>query len=96
MFLTDNDVLRGVGELAAQGKIRWTVHVEEKMVSRGYDRGQIKKCLARGYFTERPTIANTLGPTQYKFRIEATIDGEKIAVVASLIPDEKVVVITVF
>lgn len=96
MSLTDNDVLKGVRGLIAQGKIRWTAHVEDMMVSRGYARSQIKECLMKGYFTEAPIIANKPGPIQYKFRIKAIIDGEGIEVVASLTPDEKVVVITVF
>lgn len=94
--LTDNDVLEGVRELTAAGSIRWTDHAEDQMADRGVDKGQIKACLRKGFFTERPTIANRPGPVQYVFRMEASVDGVRIAVAAGLVPDKKVVVITVF
>jgi hypothetical protein len=94
--LTDQEILDGVRDLVARGKIGWTDHVEDQMTARGYHRGQIKACLARGGFTERPTIPNRSGPIQYAFRVEASVDGERIAVAASLIPEKRVVVITVF
>lgn len=96
MSLTDLDVLHGVRALTAKGKIRWTDHVEQQMADRGFDKLQIKSCLAKGRFTEQPTIANRPGPIQYAFRMEATVEGQSIGVAASLIPEEKVVVITVF
>jgi len=94
--LTDGEVLRGVRELSANGKIRWTDHSEDQMAARGFDRGQIRKCLQCGYFSEDPAIANRSGPTQYKFTMRAMVDGQEIAVAASLIPEARVVVITVF
>lgn len=94
--LSDNDVLAGVRALVAKGKIVWTNHVEDQMADRGFDRTQIKSCLSNGNFAELPTIANKPGPTQYVFRMQSIIDGQSIAVAASLIPDAKVVVITVF
>lgn len=94
--LTDNDVLLGIRALTARGSIGWTDHAEERMVDRGFHRGQIKACLLSGHFTERPTVPNRAGPIQYKFTMEALVEGERIAVAASLIPEKKVVVITVF
>lgn len=94
--LTDNDVLLGVRDVVAKGKIVWTHHVEDQMVARGFDKAQIKSCLKSGRFTERPTISNKSGPVAYVFRMESIVDGQLLAVAASLVPGEKVIVITVF
>lgn len=93
--LTDNQVLNEVLALVKEGKVAWTQHVQERMAERGYERGQIKQCLSTGYFIEKPYIPNIGGELQYKFMLEGKVDGEAINVVASLIPDKKVVVITV-
>lgn len=72
------------------------MHVSQRMVERSLSKADIKDCLKQGYFTERPTIANKPGDLQYRFRMEATVDGVRIAVGAALIPSTRVVVITVF
>lgn len=96
MCLSDNDVLKGVKALIAQDKIKWRDHAEDRMAERGLDKSQVKACLLKGHFTERPTISNSAGPIKYQFRMEATIEGQVIAVGAFLIPEEKVVVRTLF
>jgi hypothetical protein len=94
-YLTDNQVLDETRVLVRKGKIRWTLHVEERMVERGYARDQITECLLSGYFIERPIDPNRGGELQYQFRIRGNIDGEVLEIVASLIPETRVVVITV-
>lgn len=93
--LTDTQVLDETRMLVGQGQIRWSAHAEQRMAERGYERGQIKECLLSGYFIEPPTVPNMGGNLQYKFRIHGNIDGEAIEVVASLVPENRVVVITV-
>ena len=95
-LLTDDQVRTEVKSLVHAGKVAWTRHSEEKMAERGIDKGQVKECLENGSFTERPTVPNRFGSIEYKFRMESIVDGETLAVAASLIPDSKVVVITVF
>lgn len=94
--LSDAQVATEVKHLASANRIGWTRHAEEKMAIRGIDKGQVKECLRKGVFTERPTIPNRSGDVEYAFRIEAIVDSETIIVAASLIPTKKVVVITVF
>lgn len=94
--LSDAEVLKKVRELVGDNRIAWRLHAEEKMASRGIDKGQVKKCLLSGRFDERPTIPNRRGDIQYEFRMFANVDGESINVVASLVPDKNVVVITLF
>lgn len=94
--LSDAEVALEIRQLASANKIRWSQHVEERMAERGFDKGQVKECLRKGVFTERPTIANRPGEIQYVFRMEACIESESIAVAASLYPATKLVVITVF
>lgn len=94
--LTDGEVRQQVRDLVGKDKISWHPHVEERMAKRGYDRGQIKECLVRGIFSERPTIANRRGPIQYDFRMRGTVDGDQIEVGASLIAESHVRVVTVF
>lgn len=93
--LSDSAVLEGVRALVRKNRIRYKVHAEERMAERGFDKGQIKDCLCSGFFAERPFIPNGNGPIEYKFKMQAVIDGEKIQVVACLRPDENVLVITV-
>lgn len=93
--LTDSQVLNEMRALVCRGKIKWTVHAEERMAERGYDRGQVKQCLLSGHFIERPVIPNRAGDIQYKFTMQANVDSEAIHVVASLEPEKNVVVITV-
>ena len=94
--LTDGEVLRGVRDLVSKGKIKWTYHVEVQMADRRLDRGQVKECLLKGNFVERPVKPNRPGPIEYAFRMRANVDGEQIDVAASLQPETHVVVITVF
>lgn len=93
--LTDNQVLDETRILVRKNKVGWTIHAEERMAERGYERGQVKQCLLSGHFIEQPTIPNKGGDIQYKFKLHASVDGEDIDVVASLFPKTKVVVITV-
>ncbi len=93
--LADAEVLRAVRALVSQSKIGWTDHAEDRMAERGFSKGQVKKCLQNGYFSESPTIPNRPGAIQYKFTMQAVDEGSRIAVAASLIPDKKVVVITI-
>ena len=95
-YLTDNQVLDEMRVLVRRGKIRWTLHVEERMAERGFAREQITECLLLGFFIERPIDPNTGNELQYKFRIRGNIDGVVLEVVASLVPESRVVVITVF
>lgn len=94
-LLTDNQVLDEVRILVRQSKVGWTKHAEVRMAERGYERGQVKQCLSVGYFVEQPHIPNKGGELQYKFTLEGSVDGEAIRIAASLIPERKVVVITV-
>ena len=94
-LLTDSEVLTAVQTFARQSKIGWSTHAQERMAERGFDRGQIKQCLSLGYFIERPHIPNRGGELEYKFTLEGNVDGECINVVASLIPEKKILVITV-
>jgi len=93
--LTDGEVTNGVRELVHRGKIRWTDHSEERLAEYGYDKSQVKECLLKGVYEERPIIDNRAGPIAYVFRICAQVDGELLRVVAKLIPEDRVVVITV-
>jgi hypothetical protein len=93
--LTDAEVLAEVKTLIAAQKLAWTTHSEARAAERGFDKAQIKECLMKGRFTERPTMTNRTGDVEYKFRIDAIVDSEKIAVAACLIPSKKVLVITV-
>lgn len=93
--LTDGEVLAGVRELVGMGKVKWTPHSRERMAQRKYDSDQIKDCLRTGYFTERPSIPNRPGPIEYKFTMRASIDGDFIEVAAALLPETRVLVITV-
>lgn len=93
--LTNDQVLHGMRILVRQGKIKWTVHAEERMAERGYERGQVKQCLLSGSFIEPPHIPNRAGDVQYVFKMHANIDSEAIDVVASWVPEKKVVVISV-
>lgn len=93
--LNDHQVLEQVRTLVRRGKIGWTDHVEQRMAERGFERGQLRQCLLAGYFLERPYSPNKSGELEYKFTIGGNVDGETIHVAASLIPEKKVVVITV-
>lgn len=94
--LTDHQVLTEIRVLVQQSKIGWTKHAEERMAERGFEKGQIKKCLSSGTFIERPVLPNRSGELEYKFTLSGNVDGEIINVAACLIPEKKVVVITVF
>ena len=93
--LSDSQVLEGVRALVLKNRVRFTDHAEDRMAERGFDRGQIKDCLRSGFFAEKPFIPNRNGPIEYKFNVQADIDGETMQVVACLRPDENVLVITV-
>jgi hypothetical protein len=93
--LTDGEVLGQVRDLVRNGCLKWTLHSEERMAERGYDHEQVKECLLKGNFTERPVIPNRPGPIEYSFRMSAVVDGSSMHVGASLVPETRVVVITV-
>lgn len=93
--LNDVEVLNRARALVSKSKIVWTRHVEERMTERGFDRSQVKECLLSGAFNERPHIPNRFGSIEYKFTMVACVDGERIEVAASLVPDQHVVAITV-
>lgn len=93
--LTDGEVLAGVRDLVSRGKIKWTLHAKERMAKRKYDTSQVKECLLKGRFSERPTIPNRSGPIEYVFRMYADVDGEPIEAAASFLPETQVLVITV-
>lgn len=95
-LLSDAQVASELKTLTAANRIAWTRHSEERMASRGFDKSQVKECLKNGIFTERPTNPNQSTEIEYKFRVEAVVDGDLIAVAASLIPSKRVIVITVF
>lgn len=94
--LTDAEVLREVRALVSQGRISWTHHIEEQMAARGISKDQVKECLRTGNFEERPTVPNRPGEVEYAFRMRAKVEGEQIRVAASLVPNRRVVAITVF
>lgn len=94
--LSDAEIAAQVASMASKNQIAWTKHVEKRMAERGIDKSQIKECLMRGRFTEKPTLPNRSGDIEYVFRMEAVIESENIAVGASLMPEKRVVVITVF
>lgn len=93
--LNDHQVLEQVRALVRQGKVGWKYHALKRLAQRGFERGQIKQCLIAGYFLEKPHIPNRGGELEYTFAVGGTVDGEDIKVVASLRPEEKVLVITV-
>lgn len=93
--LTDSQVLGAMRALVRKGSIRWTDHAEQRMVERGYDRSQIKQCLLSGYFVEQPFIPNRSGDVEFKFTFRGHVDGEVLDVVAVLMPETRVLVITV-
>ena len=93
--LNDGQVLAEVRRLVLAGNIRWRSHAEDRMEERGYSKYEAKDCLLRGRFVERPVTPNRRGPTQYQFAMGANVDGRPIRVVASLVPDAQVVVISV-
>ena len=96
-ILTEGQVLKGVRDLVRQGKIAWVLpHTRVRMAERGFDSGQVKECLLKGSFSEPPVIPNRRGPIQYQFTMSARVDRENISVAASLFPESKVLVITVF
>lgn len=66
------------------------------MAERGVAKDEIKDCLQRGYFNEQPCISNNLGDINYKFKMRARVESKLLDVVASLYPENQVVVITVF
>ena len=94
--LTNAEVLEQVRRLVGQRRVTWTRHLEEMLAERGLAKDQVIDCLRIGYFEEDPVIPNRAGDIEYKFRMRATVDGEQISVVASLIPQTRVVAITVF
>lgn len=94
--LTNAEVLEQVRRLVREGRIRWTRHIEEQLAERRLAKDQVKECLLTGYFEEEPTIPNRPGDIEYSFRMRAKVDGEQMAVAASLIPETRVVAITVF
>lgn len=94
--LSESDVLEEVRRLVRAGSIAWTKHVLEKLAARGLSKEEAMACLLSGFFAEKPFIPNRAGDLEYKFAMEATIDGERLRVAASLIPAKNVVVITIF
>jgi len=94
--LTDAEVLEQVRRLVGEGRIRWTRHIEERMAERHIAKDEVKECLQIGLFEERPTVPNRTGEIEYVFRMRAKVDGEQLRVAASLIPEKRVVAITVF
>jgi hypothetical protein len=93
--LSNIQILEEVRALVRQNRIRWRGHAETRMMERGYERGQVRECLLSGRFVESPIIPNKGGDIQYEFKIGASVDGVAIEVVASLVPETRVVVITV-
>ena len=93
--LNDNQVQVAMRDLVRKGSLRWTDHAEQRMVERGYDRSQIRQCLLSGYFFEQPYIPNRNGDIEYKFTVRGQVDGEVMDVVAVLMPETRVLVITV-
>ncbi len=93
--LSDGEVLEGVRTLVSQGRISWKYHAKLRMAERGYEPGEIRQCLLSGHFVEGPVIPNRAGDVQYEFKMRATVDSVAIDVVASLVPESKVVVISV-
>lgn len=93
--LSDAEVLLQVRALAKAGRLRWTEHAQKRMAERGISKDEVKACLTCGHFGEPPTIPNRFGDIEFKFRMDATVDGERVAVAASLVPETRVVVITV-
>lgn len=94
--LSDQDVLTQVRDLVGQGRVSWTWHALERMAERCIDKSDVKECLSNGIFAERPHVPNRGGDVEYAFRMQAVVDGEGLAVVASLVPSTRVVVISTF
>jgi hypothetical protein len=93
--LSDQEVRDELRRLVRQGKIAWTDHAGTRLAERGFERGQVRECLLAGYFTEAPTIPIGSKRIGYQFRMQATVEGVRIAVAACLYPEQNVVVITV-
>jgi hypothetical protein len=94
--LTKAGVREQVRRLVSEGRIRWTLHIEQQMEVRHIAKDEVKECLLLGDFEEEPTIPNRPGDIEYVFRMRANVEGRPLAVAASLIPDRRVVTITVF
>ena len=82
-------------ELLRQGKVRWTRHVETRMAERGFQKDEVRDCILSGRFVEPPFVPNKSGEFQYEFKVGALIEGRDIEVVVSLVPERRVIVITV-
>jgi hypothetical protein len=94
--LTNAEVLEQVRRLVKEGRIRWTHHIQLQLEARGLAKDQVKECLSIGYFEEEPTVPNRFGDIEYSFRMKAKVDGLQMRVAASLVPETRVVAITVF
>ena len=94
--LSDGEITEQVRRLVSQGRIQWLPHALSQMADRGIAKDQVKECLQVGYYEEPPTVPNRGGAIEYKFRMAAKVDGDQLQVVASLVPDSKVIVITAF
>jgi hypothetical protein len=94
--LNDIEVLKQLKRFVSSNKLIWSEHVQIRMAERGFDKEQVKQCLKSGYFIEKPTVSNSFGDVNYKFKITAKIDGVQMDVVASLYPDKNIVLITIF
>lgn len=93
--LTESEVLADVRRMAASNKLVWSAHAEDRLCERGLDREQIKACLLKGNFVNKPYVPNKPGEIQYEFKMKAKIDSEQISVVASLRPEKNLIIITV-
>lgn len=93
--LNDQQVLSEVRRLVSIAQVSWGHHAVVRMAERGLSKGEIKECLLKGYFIERPHVPNQ-SEMQYKFTMFATVEGLDLTVVASLYPNTKVVVITAY
>ncbi len=94
--LSESEVLEEMRRLVRAGRIAWTKHVLEMLAARGLSKNEATACLLSGFFAEKPFVPNRAGDPEYKFAMEATIDGERLRLAASVIPAKNVVVITIF
>ncbi len=93
--LSDQDVLLELRRLVRLGLVAWTAHAEERLIQRGVSKGQVKSVLLSGKFFERPHVPLRSGAIEYKFTMRGSSDGQKLDVPASLLPGDRVVIITV-
>jgi hypothetical protein len=93
--LTDDEIAQQVRQIVSSGgHVQWRPHALENMQFRKISNDEVRECLTGGYYSQQPVIPNRSGPIEYEFAMQKIVDGRLIKVVAALVPETKVKVIT--